>query len=141
MYFKFRSSVRATAEPASSHQLKKQTRRPLSTITVDHQSTMSNINIQSLNTSINPRINTSLLPATQSSVGNQSLSNINYTTNNTAILETFAEYRTLRRDLQRATQMNITWKNDYQALTRQMEKLQNNSFRIIFLSSHYLFFI
>ncbi|CAF4863300.1 unnamed protein product [Rotaria sp. Silwood1] len=123
------SAVRATTEPASSNQMKKQTRDPLSTIAIGHQSTMSNINMRNVNTPTNPRISTSSSPATQPSVGNQSLSSINYTTNNTALLETFVEYRTLRRDLQRALQQNEVWKSDYRALTRQMERLQNNSFR------------
>ncbi|CAF1416781.1 unnamed protein product [Rotaria sp. Silwood1] len=122
------SAVRATTEPASSNQMKKQTRDPLSTIAIGHQSTMSNINMRNVNTPTNPRISTSSSPATQPSVGNQSLSSINYTTNNTALLETFVEYRTLRRDLQRALQQNEVWKSDYRALTRQMERLQNNSF-------------
>ena len=131
--------VRATVEPALSNQTKKPTRDPLSTITIDHQSTMSNINMRNVNTPTNPHISTNLPPATQSSVGNQSVSSINYTTNNTALLETFAEYRTLRRDLQRALQQNEVWKADYRALTRQMERLQNNSFRMYILLPHYLY--
>ncbi|CAF0869270.1 unnamed protein product [Rotaria sordida] len=123
------SAVRAAAESASSHQTKKPThRRPLSTINVDHQPATTNLNRQNLNTPTNLRISTNSSPATQVSIRNQSLSNINYTTNNNAILETFVEYPNLRRDLQRAEQKVENWKADYEALQHQLQKLQKNSF-------------
>ncbi|CAF4849064.1 unnamed protein product, partial [Rotaria sp. Silwood1] len=128
------SAVRATTESTSSHQTKKPThRRPLSTTNIDHQPTTTNLNVQNLNTPTNLRISTNSSPATQVSIRNQSLSSINYTTNNNAILETFVEYRNLRRDLQRAEQKIENWKADYDALQHQLQKLQNNSFRMYFL--------
>ncbi|CAF3801659.1 unnamed protein product [Rotaria sp. Silwood1] len=101
---------------------------PLSTIIINHQSTTPNTSIQKLNTPSNPRAKSNLLSSSQASVGNQSLSNINYTTNNSAILETFSEYRNLKRDLQHALNQIESWKSDYNSLKRQMEKLKKSSF-------------
>ncbi|CAF3911779.1 unnamed protein product [Rotaria sp. Silwood2] len=124
-----KSTVCAATEYASSYQTKKSThRRPLSTINGDHQSTTTNLNIQNFNTLTNLRVSTNLSPAAQVSIRNQSLSSINYTTNNNAILDTFVEYRNLRRDLQRVEQKIENWKTDYEALKRQLEKLQKTSF-------------
>jgi hypothetical protein len=73
------------------------------------------------------------------SIGNQSLSGINHTSNNHAVLETFSEYRNLRRDYQRALQQIETWKADYETLTRQMQKIQNNSVLMCTSLSYYLY--
>jgi hypothetical protein len=130
----------ATTESLLPHQTKNKTRIPLSTNIINHQSTTSNTHLRNINTPINPRVNTNSLPLSQVSLDNQSSSSINYTTNNSAILETFTEYRTLKRELKRAMDLNETWKVDYQALVRRMQRLENSSFRkCIFFSYHLLF--
>ncbi|CAF3249836.1 unnamed protein product [Rotaria sp. Silwood2] len=122
------SGTRTNAESLSLHGMENNTSTPLSTIIISNQSTTPNINIQKLNTPSNPRAKSNLSASSQASASNQSLSNINYTTNNSAILETFSEYRNLKRDLQQASHQIENWKSDYNTLKRQMEKLKNNSF-------------
>ena len=132
----------ATAESPFSQKITNETRSPLLTNNISHQLTTSNTHSRNLNTPINPRVKTNSLPSSQVSSGNQSLSSINYTTNNSAILETFAEYRTLKRELQRAVTLNETWKADYQVLVRRIQTLENNSFRkCIFFLYHLLFYL
>jgi hypothetical protein len=124
-----RSTTCTATGVLSPHQMQNTRRDALSTNTIDHQLTTSNTPSRNVNTSGNPNVysNSSLL--NQLSVGNQHLSSISYTTNNSAILETFVEYRQLKRELQRAVNLNETWKSDYNALVRRMQKLENSSFR------------
>ncbi|CAF5005139.1 unnamed protein product [Rotaria sp. Silwood1] len=122
------SGIYTNAESLSLHGMENNISTPLSTIIINHQSTTPNTSIQKLNTPSNPRAKSNLLSSSQASVGNQSLSNINYTTNNSAILETFSEYRNLKRDLQHALNQIESWKSDYNSLKRQMEKLKKSSF-------------
>ena len=118
-----------------SHQMKNNTRVPVSTITIDHQLATSNLYTQN-KTLTNRYINTNSKPLSQISIANQSFSSTNNTTNNSAILETFIEYRRLKRDLQRAKNANEAWKADYQALSRRMQKLESSSFHMLILSLH-----
>ncbi len=140
LYLYFRSAVCATGESLLPHQMNNKTRCSLLTNTIDHQLTTSNTPSRNINTPTNRRANTNSSPSSQVSIGNQPLSSINYTTNNNAILETFAEYRTLKRELQRALNLNETWKADYQVLVRRMQRLENSSFRKCILFSYDLLF-
>lgn len=129
----FRSGARTNSESLSLHGMENQTSTPVSNFIVNHQSVTPNTNVEKLNTPLNPRAKSNLSVSSQASAGASSLSNINYTTNNNAILETFVEYRNLKRDLHQAQNQIQNWKSDYSALSRQMEKLKNSSFRMLFL--------
>ncbi|CAF1089671.1 unnamed protein product [Rotaria sp. Silwood1] len=122
------SNMCASAKSLVSRQIKNRTRGPLSTNTVDNQLKMSNTPSRNINTSTNPCTNTDSSPLTQVPNGSQASPSTNYATNNNAILETFVEYRTLKRELQRALNLNERWKADYQILVRRMQRLQNSSF-------------
>ncbi|CAF2690221.1 unnamed protein product [Rotaria sp. Silwood2] len=122
------SDMCASAESIVSRQIKNRTRGPLSTSTVDNQLKMSNTPSRNITTPINPRAYTDSSPLTQVPNGSQALSSTNYATNTNAILETFVEYRTLKRELQRALNLNERWKTDYQILVRRTQRLQNSSF-------------
>lgn len=86
---------------------------PLSNSNIQHQSTVLNLpnRIQTPSS-----IRSLPVAATQS--------------NNTAILETFPEYRSLKRDYERALKQNDTWATDFKALSHRLKKLEQSSFRM-----------
>ena len=99
----------------------------------------SNTPSRHINTPTNRHVNTNP-SSSQTASGSQPLSTINYTTNNNAILETFAEYRGLKRELQQALKLKETWKSDYQILVNRMQRLEKSSFRKCFVFSYHFLF-
>ena len=81
--------------------------------------------------SINSRIDGSnpLSVQTQSSVCSVVVPSASQKSNNIAVLETFDEYRNLKRELERSENKNKAWAVDYKALTRRMQKLAQSTFR------------
>jgi hypothetical protein len=131
-----------TAGSVSAPQMRSKIHNQLSTNTIGDKLTTSNTPSRNVNTSTNQNAISNSSPLNQVSIGNQSLSSISYTTNNSALLETFVEYRTLKRDLQRAMKLNETWKADYQVLARRMQALQNSSFlKCISFSCYLLYYL
>ena len=53
-----------------------------------------------------------------------------------AVLETFIEYRNLKRELERAENKIKAWEADYKALTRRMQKLEQSTFRMWIFCLH-----
>jgi hypothetical protein len=100
----------------------------LSNSTVNQQSNISDLHIDNVNTSTNFN-GINALPQSQTSSSTRSLSRLPAASNNIAILETFVEYRNLKRDYERVSKQNDVWFADYQALTRQMKKMEQNTFR------------
>ena len=99
----------------------------------------SNFSSTTINTSINSCVN-DIVPQSQSSSSVRSLSNIAYGQNNAAVLETFVEYRNLKRDYERVKKQNEIWANDYQTLTNRMTRLEQTTFRM-FIFKIFLYII
>jgi hypothetical protein len=97
--------------------------------TTDHHSRVPGLNMKNIQTPTNSSV-IGALPRSQASSSIRSSSSIHTKSNNIVILETFAEYRDLKRNYERVLKENETWFDDYKALTTRMNKLQQTSFRM-----------
>jgi hypothetical protein len=126
LYFKHFRNIHSTGDSSSSHYLKNTALGRSSNLINDH-SNGSDSHIKNINTPTNSRINDALQQSQTSSI--RSLSSVPTASNNIAILETFVEYRNLKRDYERVSKQNDVWTADYQALTRRMIRLEQTTFR------------
>ncbi|CAF1346558.1 unnamed protein product [Rotaria sordida] len=99
----------------------------LSHSTIDHCSKMPDLNVKSIQTPTNCSAVGSLRQS-QTSTSIRSLPSVQTKSNNMVILETFPEYRELKRNFERVSKENEVWAEDYKALLLQMKQLQQTSF-------------
>jgi hypothetical protein len=128
LYFKYFRNIQTTVDPLSPRYMKDTALGRLSNSTVNQQSNIPDLHVDNINTSTNFN-GIDALPQSQTSSSIRSLSRVPAASNNIAILETFVEYRNLKRDYERASKQNDIWFADYKALTRQMKKLEQTTFR------------
>jgi hypothetical protein len=128
LYFKHFRNIHSTANSSSSHYVRNTALGRSSNLLNDHDSNRSRLHDKNNNTPTNSRINDAL-PQSQTPSSIRSLSGVPTTSNNIAILETFVEYRNLKRDYERASKQNDIWVADYQVLTRRMTRLEQTTFR------------
>ena len=112
-------TTRITRDPMIAPFVRRPVNPPTARISVD------------LTPGTNSRIAASNPPSaqTQSSSCPTALPLASQKSNNMAVLETFIEYRNLKRELERAENKNKAWEADYKALTRRMQKLEQSTFR------------
>ncbi|CAF2797171.1 unnamed protein product [Rotaria sp. Silwood2] len=120
-------NVRTTSDSSSSYNVKDTALSRLSYSNTDHCSKISDLPVKSVQTPTNCSV-LSVLPQIQTSSSIRSLSSVQTKSNNLVILETFPEYRDLKRNFERVSKENEAWLEDYKALTLRMKQLQQTSF-------------
>ncbi|CAF4911039.1 unnamed protein product [Rotaria sp. Silwood1] len=120
-------NVRTTSDSSSSYNVKDTALSRLSHSNTDNCSKISDLPVKSVQTPINCSV-ASVLPQIQTSSSIRSLSSVQTKSNNLVILETFPEYRDLKRNFERVSKENEAWLEDYKALTLRMKQLQQTSF-------------
>jgi hypothetical protein len=129
IYFEYFRNVHTTNDFLPSYGMKDTALGRLSNSTTNHHSTVSDSPIKNIKTPTYSHVMNGLRK-TQTCSSIRSLCSVPTASNNKAILETFAEYRNLKRDFDRAVKENEVWSSDFKALTNQMKKLQQSSFRM-----------
>ncbi|CAF4589997.1 unnamed protein product [Rotaria sp. Silwood2] len=120
-------NVRTTSDSSSSYNVKDTALSRLSYSNTDHCSKIADLPVKSVQTPTNCSV-LSVLPQIQTSSSIRSLSSVQTKSNNLVILETFPEYRDLKRNFERVSKENEAWLEDYKALTLRMKQLQQTSF-------------